>query len=309
MNTIERGTKYWVIRSGIEAKCFENFYQDKCVALGWDKIAQELSSDTIVGLDAIKEYVVQKYGEILDNGQKSASLNRRIGDIASKIYKFVYEVQDGDIILTPGEREVLIGRISGGTEIINGKYNVEQETAEEKLLGQLNKVRKVEWLRRVNRDMLEPNIRLCLRVMHGISLINQEQVITEINREIYDLYEYGEETHSIYRIRNQEEIDFIKYATFIKCIKDVYDILSEDKDEKLLIKTNVQSPGPVELIGKNVLINNIILATGYLLKNDDTGMERLGKFIQRIKELKEKSYNSIADDEYIDYDFPVGGTY
>lgn len=309
MNKIERSTKFWIIRSGIEAKCFESFYTDKCVALGWDKIGSVLLSDKIISLDSIKSLVSKEYGVILNKGQKEEKINRKIGDIASKIYRFAYEVQIGDIILTPSDKDVLIGRIAGEVTIVSGKYNTDPQNVEEKLIGQLNKVRRVEWLERIERDKLEPNIRLALRVVHGISQITQEQVICEINRTIYSLYEYGEATHSVYRIRNQQEIDFKKYAVFIECIKDVYDILCEKQEEKLVIKTNVQSPGPVELIGKYGIISDIVIAVRYLLKNEDVGIDKLGTSAERIKELKESSYKNITDDEYIDYVFPVSGTY
>ena len=38
MKEIQRDTKYWLIRPGVGAKCFEAFYKDNCIAIGWDKI-------------------------------------------------------------------------------------------------------------------------------------------------------------------------------------------------------------------------------------------------------------------------------
>lgn len=309
MNRIDKDTRYWVIRPGIEAKCFENFYHDGCVALGWERIGNIVLKDKYISMDSIKELVTMEYGDILQENRNVREFNRKIGDIASKIYKFIYEVKVGDIILTPGESEVLMGKIIGEPEIISNKYNVNPESEDEKLIGQLNKVRKVQWLKRIDKKLLEPNIKLCLRVVHGISCITQEQVITEINRTIYSFYEYNNLTHSIYRVRNQKEVDFEKYAVFIACLKDVYDIFCEEQKEKLVIKTNVQSPGPIELIGGNNLINKITLAVRFILKNDDQSLKQLGNKSNELRKLKEKSYGNVKDDEYKDYDFPAGGTY
>lgn len=309
MNIIDKNTRYWVIRPGIEAKCFENFYHDGCVALGWDRIGNIVLNDNYISMDSIKELVTIEYGDILQKNRSVKEINRKIGDIASKIYKFIYEVKIGDIILTPGENEVLMGKIIGDPEIILNKYNVNQESDDEKLIGQLNKMRKVQWLERVEKKSLEPNIQLCLRVVHGISRITQEQVITEINRTIYSFYEYENLTHSIYRVRNQKEVDFEKYAVFIACLKDVYDIFCEDKKEKLVIKTNVQSPGPIELIGGNDLINKITLAVKFILKNDIQSLSKLKSKNKELENLKKKSYGNVDDNDYKDYDFPAGGIY
>lgn len=309
MNTIEKSTKYWVIRSGIEAKCFEEFAFDSCVALGWDKIGMALLNENCISIDYIKELVGREYGEIFSSSKNEKSVNRKIGDIASKLYKFVYEVKVGDIILTPGENEVLIGKITGETEIIQGKYNVRPESESEKLIGQLNKVRSVKWIKRIEKDKLEPNIKLCLRVVHGISQITHEQVITEINRTLYSLYEYGNLSHSVYRIRNQKEVDFEKYAIFIACVKDVYDVFREEDNERLVIKTNIQSPGPIELIGETELISKITRAVRYILKNDSSEIHELGNKSEKVRRLKETEYSNIGNLDYEDYDFPMSGTY
>ena len=248
MNIISENTQYWVIRSGIEAKCFEEFYRDGCVALGWDKVGQSILSENSISLDYVKEIVAREYGQVLHERINTKSINRKIGDIASKIYRFAHEVQIGDIVLTPGDRDVLIGTVTGDLTLVDGRYNITPSNPDEKLIGQLNKIRSVRWMERVDKNKLEPNIRLCLRVIHGISQITHEQVITEINRTLYSMYEFGNQMHSIYRIRNEKEVDFKKYAKFIECINKAYDIFGTD-GERLVIKTNVQSPGPIELIG------------------------------------------------------------
>lgn len=308
MNIISESTQYWVIRSGIEAKCFEQFYRDGCVALGWDKVGKSILNENSVSLDYVKDVVAREYGEVLYERLNSKAINRKIGDIASKIYKFVHEVQVGDIVLTPGDRDVLIGTVTGELILTEGRYNTEPSNLDEKFIGQLNKIRTVRWMERIDKNKLEPNIRLCLRVIHGISQITQEQVITEINRTLYSMYEFGNKTHSIYRIRNEKEVEFKKYAKFIECINKVYDVFGTD-DERLVIKTNVQSPGPIELIGNKELISKIVAAVAFLLKNDLSGLDKLEGNKEKIQEIKEKKYDDVADEEYADYDFPMIGTF
>lgn len=303
MNEIQRDTKYWLIRPGVGAKCFEDFSRDSCIAIGWDKIKNIESGEDIVSLDGLKELVRVKYQEML-LGRNEKSINRKVGDIASKIYKFTYEIKKDDIIITPGDDEVLIGKVVSDVEIVNGLYNTDPTSKEEEMIGELNKVRKVVWLDKIKRDKLEPNIKLELRVVHGISQISNEQVITEINRTIYSMYEYNNVGHSIYRIKNEEAIDFEKYAKFITGIKEIYSICKENENEKLFIKTNIQSPGPIELIGSMVVIERITLLSRYIFKKEKIDEGVLMPYKEKIESLK-KQYD---DENYDDYDFPCGGT-
>lgn len=300
MEKIQRDTRYWLIRPGVDAKCFEDFHRDDCIAFGWDKI-ENISETNRISLEDLKEQVRCQYGKILSDGK--TLLNRKIGDIASKIYKFTYEVKEDDIIITPGDEEVLIGKVVGKLEIVRGRYNTKPLTKEETLIGELNKVRKVVWLARIRREELEPNIRLELRVVHGISLISNEQVITEINRTIYSLYEYQNEGHSIYRIKKEEEIDFEKYAKFIQGIKEIYTICREKEEERLYIKTNIQSPGPIELIGASDMIVKITVLSKYIFKKEEIDQKAFMPYREQIEQLK----NQYDEDDFSDYDFPCGG--
>lgn len=301
MKEIQRDTKYWLIRPGVGAKCFEDFYRDNCIAIGWDKIEKISDGDNITSLDGLKELVRIQYGEILSEGRKS--INRKVGDIASKIYRFTYEVKENDIIITPGDTEVLIGRVVGELEIVKGLYNTKPTSKDEELIGELNKVRKVVWLDRIKREKLEPHIKLELRVVHGISLISNEQVITEINRTIYSLYEYNNVGHSIYRIKSEEEIDFEKYAKFIQGINEIYSIYRKNEQERLYIKSNIQSPGPIELIGSMDTIVKITAISKYIFKKEKIDQNILMPHKEAIEQLR----SQYEDDDYTDYDFPCGG--
>lgn len=207
---IGKDTNYWLIRPGINNICFEQFKRDSVVAIGWDRIGN-INSDTIVELEKIKYIVAHEYEDLLQEKKGTRERRRKISDIASKIYRFLYEIKIGDIVICPGNDSVLIGKIQGKVYISDGKYKVSDSKDNDEYIGNLNKVRNVEWINEIKRENLEPNIKLELRVVHGLSQINRMQVISEINRAIYSFYTYNNETHSIYRIKNQEDIEFVKY--------------------------------------------------------------------------------------------------
>lgn len=307
---IKDGTNYWIVRSGVEGKYFNQFYYDNCIALGWDKIDNINLIKGLKSVETLKNIVKKEYSDELNeiNNLKKSNINRKVGDIANKIYKFINELKVGDIIVTPGKDEILIGEVTSDAFLVCNKYNKLSLDKESERIGELNKARSVKWLKRINRDELEPNLRLILRVYHGIAHINNEQVITEINRTIYNFYITNNEGHTIYRINTQEAIDFSKYANFIKHINGIYELIKDDfEDDKLIIKTNVQSPGPIELIGNSALVKAVLVAANLIFKNNSQGLETL-KSNQRkkINDYKENNPNLY---EYDDYDFPSMGGY
>ncbi len=299
MEVIGSKVGYWLIRTGVNGVCFGKMKKDNVIAIGWDRIGKLDEGGKLVSKKDVKRLVDEKYRDLLLQKGKESDYKRKISDIAAKIYKFTYEVKCGDYVICPGDTTVLIGKISGDVYTVKGKYKSSDN--DDKGMGELNKARNVKWIDEISKDKLEPNIKLELRVIHGIFQITREQVITEINRSIYDLYTYKNNIHAIFRIRNANEIDFAKYANFVACVDYVYKHLNIDNQE-LYIKTNINSPGPVEFIGeKSQTICGLIRIVDIILngKNlpDDLKQEM---WIEEKKEEYSK-YN------YNDYDFPSGG--
>lgn len=290
---------YWLIRTGVNGVCFEKMKNDNVIAIGWDRIGKLDEDGKIVSQEDVKKLVEDKYRDMLLLRGDERDYKRKISDIAAKIYKFTYEVKCGDYVVCPGNTTVLIGKISGDVYTVKGKY--ESSNKDDNGMGELNKARNVKWIKEIEKDKLEPNIKLELRVIHGLFQITREQVITEINRAIYDLYDYKNNIHAIFRIRSTSEISFDKYANFIACVDYVYKQLNIDNQD-LYIKTNINSPGPIEFIGKKgqtvcklTRIVDIIL-NGKRIPDDLKS--------EMWIEQKKKEYSKY---DYNDYDFPSGG--
>lgn len=299
---IEQETCYWLVRPGVNAKCYEDFYKDSCVAIGWDRIGKIDEKENFYSLEELKQLVEFRYQDLLSKKTSKREYKRKISDIATKIYRFTYEVKEGDIIITPGDNAVLIGRVIGGVQIVKGKYMSDPESSEEQYIGELNKARKVVWLKKIDKSKLEPNIRLELRVVHSISQISNEQVITEINRTIYSFFTYNNVGHSIYKVKSEDAIDFERYAQFISCVYDIYSKVKIE-NESLYIKANINSPGPIELFGDFHVVEKITAIMHIIFKSSDehTQLEKDNQEI--ISDLKQK-YEGF---NYDDYDFPSGG--
>lgn len=303
-------TNYWIVRSGVESKFFEEFERNEQIALGWNLVKDLKSIENKCDIDAIRDLVEFKYNPLLEelSNKKNVNIKRRISDITGKINRFVNELKIGDIILTPGKEEVLIGEVLSDTFIEEGSYKNSGGSLEETIIGDLNKVRDVKWIKKIPRDELEPNLRLILNVNHGIAHINNDQVITEINRTLYSFYVTDEKGHSIFRIKTQNEIDFDKYALFIRHAHGLYNILKNDLDEeKLTIKTNIQSPGPIEFIGNAVLVGEMSIGLLCMFKKNKEALDKLDS----SKQEKIKNYidTNPVEDDLPDYEFPYEGEF
>lgn len=303
---LDKEIQYWIIRSGIENAFFEEFYQHNCIAVGWDRINEiEKIKDPYYDIQTLKLIVKLRYPELKKFTRSESSYSRKISDIARKIYRFINEVNIGDIIVTPGRDEILIGEIIGEPYLVSG-YS--KDINELELIGSLNKARDVRWIKRIRREELEPNFRAVLGVYHGIANIKNQQVITEINRSIYSFYKQGDRGHSIFRIKEETEVDFEKYAYFIKVTSELYDKFSPQYgNQKMTIKTNVQSPGPIELIGDFGLISTMVLALRVFFKNDNKALDEMEPDSKKI--MEEYKEDNELEHDYDDYDFPSHGQY
>lgn len=298
--------KYWIVRSGVESKYFEDFAISSYIALGWDRISNIEAIKKLESIENLKDLIRSRYPEFEDENNEKKSSKRKVSDIASKIHKFINELNIGDVIVTPGKEDVLIGEIIGDTYLIENNSIDVKTSFDEEMIGNLNKARKVKWLKRIARKDLEPDLKMMLGVYHGISNINNEQAITEINRTLYNFYIRDDRGHLIYKVNTQTEIDFEKYANFINKMNSVFSILKENLDDKLFIKTNIQSPGPIEFIGKPTMALFLNLCARYIFKNDEKALEYVripSEKLEEVKKLKEE------EDNYKDYDFPTHETY
>lgn len=104
---IGKDTNYWLIRPGINNICFEQFKRDSVVAIGWDRIGN-INSDTIVELKKIKYIVAHEYEDLLQEKKGTRERRRKISDIASKIYRFLYEIKEESICLTKYLKSIMI---------------------------------------------------------------------------------------------------------------------------------------------------------------------------------------------------------
>lgn len=126
----------WVVRAGRGGKHGDEFKRRGVVAVGFD--LPDLS-----GLASREDFM-----RLVEETHPTFKSGRQV-NVAGQTYRFVHEVQQGDLVLTPisDTREILLGRVRGG-------YRYEPGVIEES-----PHVRDVEWLKRISRDQLSVKAR------------------------------------------------------------------------------------------------------------------------------------------------------
>ena len=129
----------WVVRAGVYNEIAGEVKKASVVAIGWSKMGNLMQ---LSNREDFKKCYRSKYPE--DSGVK-------VGMGAGQVYRFVKEIQTGDIVITPiaVSREVLIGEVVGNyvfdPQVISKHYP---------------NIRKVKWLRKdVSRDDLSAPFR------------------------------------------------------------------------------------------------------------------------------------------------------
>ena len=185
------------------------FFIDKsCVALGWDKLAEDLSQKSTA---ALKKDLLRAYPE------RETAINIW----ASYFEKFIHKIQIGDMVLTynSSERNYLLGEITGQYQ-----YNPKMY-----FLGQYwPHIRKTKWNPKpISRDILSQNTKNSLGTTLTLSELQQDQV-----REILQLLEKPSSVKETTLDTKEENSIGIEEA--FERLKDKIMSLDSDQMEKLL---------------------------------------------------------------------------
>lgn len=239
---IDKSVNYWFVRTngGIN---FENFYFNKYVAIGWDKIST-LDSIKNLSFDDLKATVEELYPK-----------ETKAGSTASQIRRFVCEMKIGDYVLIPGinSDRIAIGIISSDVYIYaptdQDRINYMFDGTEISYL----KRRNVVWItdKPFERSELDP---LLIPIIYSYgTIVNANPYAGFINRTLYSCYVQDNEMHAIFDVTRDTNIPAIDLYNFMdtifECAKlysNLYDV-KIDKNE-LSIKAAINSPGPVEII-------------------------------------------------------------
>ncbi|MBU3569295.1 hypothetical protein IUK39_03765 [Priestia aryabhattai] len=231
--------KYWFVRTSA-GEYYEEFSNEKFIGIGWNKINGESLRSNV----PLKDIVASCYAE--ENRPQHA---------ANQITLFFNEMKKGDIVLIPSAKSTYINFGIIEEDVYEEDIPIELEEIDEHTdlmfeyegMCPYRKRRKVNWIKAIRRDHLDPKLYRLIYSQHTISKANDYAEF--IDRALYDFYIKGDECHMVMHVRKQGNIKGDYLVEFMYDLLNVAKSNRQTDDEEVDMKVSVQSPGVIEIIG------------------------------------------------------------
>jgi restriction system protein len=254
--TIDKNRKYWLVRTQA-GDYYQQFYFDNFIAIGWDEF------NDLDKFGSVEKAIMVKEMEI------TYPDNKKPGLIYSQIYRFLFEMRPGDIVMIPSVNST---HISFGIIETHPFIQTVKETDIEEGACPFQKRRKIKWVKTVSREDLDPYLYRMMQTHLTIS--NAGEYADAIDRTLHSFYLKDGKAHLVLQVTQTEEIPAIDLIESINNILNIVPFVNDPEDpEKTFdksvidLKLRVQSPGVMEfisevapwaVIGTGILLNYIV---------------------------------------------------
>lgn len=242
---VNENINYWLVRTN-GGQYYDLFDEKKKVAIGGDYIDPE----KVLGFSKKKEEFFKSICPIIEDKTET----ERPGTTASQFYRFYHEVKKGDIVLIPSESSMKL-KIGKVVDEVPSKYEFISSDGEN-CCHHLHS-RGVEWIAERFRHEFNPSIISLFFSHHAI--VNANDYCDYINGAIYDFFIKENTGHLMINVSTKNKIKAkTLFYLFFEMLELVDGYFGETYGlNDIDIRINLNSPGKVELISKN--LNKIAL--------------------------------------------------
>ncbi|MEV2910845.1 hypothetical protein ABNF65_20085 [Paenibacillus larvae] len=249
--------KYWLVRTQ-SGEFYEEFFHENFIAINWDEF-----SDIEKFKNSEKDNIILE----IERYYKSYPPDKQPqpGRIYGQIYRFLFELNIGDIVMIPSLNSAYIsfGIITSDTYI-----EKVSENSQDLGLCPYKKRRKVKWLRTVQRNKLDPYLYKMMNTHHTIS--NADDYAHFIDRTLHSFYVKDNKAFFVVHVNQEKDIPAIDIINYVSSVLDLVPLVQNpeepDKEftkDQIELKMNVQSPGLIEFSSQSVLL--MIIVGGLLI--------------------------------------------
>ena len=301
---ISEDRNYWFIRTN-GGKYYKSFRNNDYIAISRNELDSNFlsgnSSDKPVTKNQVYQYYAKKHK---DDEDKIAYYANNSTRIANLLNRFIYEIKAGDIVIIPSASSE---KLSFG-EVIEEDIYFEKDIPLVQPKDHQNshycpyiKRKKIKWLKDVNKSNLEPKLYPLFLSHHAITQADPKKYAGYIDRTIDSIYIKGDNAHLILDVTEESNINALIFANLIK--ESVLSLNTIDSDipdntpidsNKINIKANVQSPGPIEFFGPivEILLLSVIIQKTYGIKIPKFifGRRKTSNVDTLLKELEDREF-------------------
>ncbi len=291
-NEVEPSRRYWLIRT--EGGEYYNDYLEKSyVAIGHNNFSvadiNRLNNSYKNDLDRINEILREQTKEKYPKEE-------RPGLIANQVFRFVYEVKEGDIVIIPSERseKITFGRVTN-----SDLQNITKDEISRDDSCPFLKRKSVRWDKTISKENLDIYLYKVLHAHQAINDITYQSDIIE--RTLGDFYVLDNEGNLILDVTTTEEINAFElfglgYNLLNFAEKFFADNGLDFTVHDIDVKLNLNSPGKIQLKSLDAkklwLIAILVVAfNGGGLKVDSIGLDlSTDGFIQKMIDFQQSSH-------------------
>lgn len=291
---------YWLVRteSGLY---YSSFDVNNYIAIGWNEIDQNIvNKKSEISKEDILTLCPQSKDKTPSQQSRQATL------IANNINKFINEIKEGDIVMIPSvdSEYVTFGEVSESKLYFEKDFPTitPTEPSDPKFCPYVKR-KKVKWLKTIKRQKLDPEL---YKVFHSHHTINDANSYAQfIDRAIDSIFIKGDTAHLTLYVEKKGNINALMFSDLIRDTLTPIDKFKEITNREITnikattlnknnisIKTNVQSPGPIELIGS---VSEIIFIVSMIVSLDSNKYKFKIKNLFNKKEDEKENDNKIRD--------------
>lgn len=272
---ISASRNYWLVRTE-GGTYYNSFRANGYVGISWNDLdfdffnqnVYQQSKSIITGED-VKNLYEQKF---FDNEERLEYYSKNATRISTMINRFAFGMKKGDIVLIPSSssKTISFGEVLDDDIYFEGNLPVNPpQDDKESTYCPFVKRKSVRWLKDVKKHELDSNLYTLLYSQHTVNLINSKKYGHYIDRTLDSIYIKGNKAHLVLNVKQTDDINALSFADIIKdSIKIVnefnyeYPNVKSINGNKIKIKANVQSPGPMELFGS---VKEVLLLTSIVI--------------------------------------------
>ena len=261
--------RYWLIRTE-KGKYYRDFKENGYIALGWDYFSN---------LDDLKSaaLALQVKEKLTGIFKKVYPSEKRPGLAINQMIKFITDISIDDVVIIPSSNsnEISIGVVTSApytsSPTVNRASCLDVEKPEYEECPFIKRIR-VKWLTRIKKANID--LRLA-KLLNARNTITQADFYAHfIDRSLYSLYYKNGKVHLTLQVEKQEDVtidEFAELLTSIQGLVNAYNI--SDEYEKLTLKSRVESPGPIEIIGCAAAVCLIASVIGHIWHGGDISIK------------------------------------
>ncbi|GAA0343708.1 hypothetical protein ACFQ4Z_02910 [Oceanobacillus oncorhynchi subsp. oncorhynchi] len=240
---IPDSTGYWLLRAD-GGKYYEDFFLNNFIAISDNEITLEkmkvYDDNNLAGITT--EDLKLLYKENYDSWSP-----QQVAHATGRTEKFCIEMKIGDLVLVPAKRSTkfLLGIICSEVyELTNQELNSSKEVHYS--ISPYHKRRDIKWIKEVSRSEISEKLYWLLSAHQTI--FNLQEQKEHVNQLLSPIYIQNGICHGSIKISKKEGVTANEWYELYSSVKQYTDLTTE----KVIIKSNVQSPGLMEFVSDNV---------------------------------------------------------